>query len=138
VALAVALAAITTLLGAVRPSLAVSAGLFSVAAFVSGGRVIVSSALGLAAPAEHRAGAMAMRAASTQFGYFIGSFAAGAALALGGYPALGAAIGGLFLGTAAVLHAGRRPARGVSASAAGPRVSAARPRAVIDGTSPLS
>jgi hypothetical protein len=51
-----------------------------------------------------------MRAASMQFGYFTGSLAAGAALALGGYPALGATIGAFFLSAALVL--GRSPSPG--------------------------
>ena len=41
-----------------------------------------------------------------QFGYFAGSIAGGAALALGGYSALGATMGLLFLGAAALA---RRP-----------------------------
>jgi hypothetical protein len=133
VTLGVALAAITALLGVVRPSLAVSAVLFSAAAFGAGGRTFISSAFGLAVPPELRPGAMALRAASMQFGYFIGSFAAGTALALGGYPALGAAVGALFLASAATLGvrlrnpALARLARGVLASPARRGVSAARP-----------
>jgi hypothetical protein len=44
----------------------------------------------------------------------IGSFAAGAALALGDYPALGSAVGALFLASAASLGSrlGRRPRQG--------------------------
>jgi predicted MFS family arabinose efflux permease len=133
VTLGVVLAAITALLGVVRPSLAVSAVLFSAAAFGAGGRTFISSAFGLAVPPELRPGAMARRAASMQFGYFIGSFAAGTALALGGYPALGAAVGALFLASAATLGvrlrnpALARLARGVLASPARRGVSAARP-----------
>jgi predicted MFS family arabinose efflux permease len=104
-ALASALAVATTAFGAVRPSVAGSTALFAAAAFLAGGRTFLSSAFGLAAPAEFRPGAMAMRAASNQFGYFIGSFAAGTALALGGYLAFGATIGALFLAAALVLRA---------------------------------
>ena len=107
VGLAVALAVASVLFGASRPSLAVSTALFSVAAFAAGGRTFISSAFGLAAPPELRPGAMAMRAASMQFGYFSGSFVAGTALALGGYPALGLTIGLFFLAAAATV-AGRR------------------------------
>ncbi len=46
-----------------------------------------------------------------QFGYFVGSIAGGAALALGGYSALGAAMGLLFLGAAATLAASRSERR---------------------------
>ena len=45
-----------------------------------------------------------------QFGYFTGSFAAGAALGTGGYPALGATISALFVSSSIVLR--RSPARG--------------------------
>ena len=79
------------------PPLAASAALFAAAAFAARGRTLVSSAFGLAAPPEFRRGAMALRAASMQFGYFTGSLAAGAALAGGGYAALGATAGILFL-----------------------------------------
>ena len=58
---------------------------------------------------------MAMRAATMQFGYFIGSFAAGAALSVGGYPALGAAIGALFLASALVLRRSPTSANAVAA-----------------------
>jgi predicted MFS family arabinose efflux permease len=112
VGLALGLALATALFGAVRPSVWVSSILFSAAAAAAGGRTIVSSAYGLAAPPETRVGAMAMRAASMQFGYFAGSFAAGTALALGGYAALGVVIGLLFAGAAIVLAAPRRSRRG--------------------------
>jgi MFS transporter, DHA1 family, inner membrane transport protein len=110
VGLALALAVATVAFGAVRPSLIASTALFAAAAFAAGGRTFLSSAFGLAAPPEFRPGATAMRAASMQFGYFTGSLAAGAALAVGGYAALGATIGALFLSAALVL--GRSPAHG--------------------------
>jgi predicted MFS family arabinose efflux permease len=103
VTLGVVLATIASLFEALRPSLVVSALLFSAAAFAAGGRTFVSNAFGLAAPSELRPGAMAIRAATMQFGYFTGSLAAGAALAFGGYPALGLAAGALFLASAGVL-----------------------------------
>jgi len=108
VGLALALAAATALFGAWRPSIVVSTALLSAAAFAAGGRTFLSSAFGLAARPELRPGAMAMRAASMQFGYFAGSFAAGVALALGGYTALGATGGALILSAALLL--GRLPA----------------------------
>lgn len=104
--LSVVLAVATALLGAFRPSLVASTALFSAAAFAAGGRTLLSSAFGLAAASELRRAAMAMRAASMQFGYFTGSLAAGGALAAGGYAAFGATIGVLFLSAALVL---RRP-----------------------------
>jgi MFS transporter, DHA1 family, inner membrane transport protein len=109
VALSLALAATTALFGAVRSSLAISTVLFSAAALAAGGRTFISSAFGLTVPVELRPGAMAMRAASMQFGYFGGSFLAGTALAVGGYPALGSVVGLLFLGGAAMLGTRSRP-----------------------------
>ena len=111
VVLGLALAVPTVLFGAVRPSLAVSTVLFSAAAFLAGGRTVVSSAFGLAAPPELRPGAMAMRAASMQFGYFVGSFLAGTALSLGGYTAFGLVLGLLFLAAAVALGAGTSTGR---------------------------
>ena len=67
------------LFGAVRPVLATSLVLFSIAAWVSGGRTLISSMFGLSRRRIRQA-AMALRAASMQFGYFIGTFAAGVAL----------------------------------------------------------
>jgi predicted MFS family arabinose efflux permease len=119
VRLSVALAVATALFGAVRPSLPASLALFSVAAFAAGGRTLTSSTFGLSLAPEVRQAAMAMRAASMQFGYFTGSFAAGAALATGGYPAFGATTGALFVASSIVL---RKPgARGDDAAVALPR-----------------
>jgi predicted MFS family arabinose efflux permease len=60
-----------------------------------------------------------------QFGYFAGSIAGGVALAAGGYSALGATMGALFLATAATLA--RRP---VSQGATG-EYAPAHPRAPL-------
>lgn len=58
-----------------------------------------------------------MRAGSMQFGYFAGSFTGGLALALGGYPALGSALGVLFLAAAAAATpSGRSRARRLGAA----------------------
>ena len=116
VGLAVALAAATAAFGAFRPSPIGSTALFAAAAFAAGGRTFLSSAFGLAAPPELRPGAMAMRAASMQFGYFTGSLVAGVSLALGGYPVLGGTLGMLFLLAALLL--GRLPAAIDDAAAA--------------------
>jgi hypothetical protein len=52
-----------------------------------------------------------------QFGYFAGSIAGGAALAVGGYSGVGAAMATLFLGAATTLGL-RRASRGASTGAA--------------------
>jgi MFS transporter, DHA1 family, inner membrane transport protein len=106
--LAVVLALTTGLFGMVRPSVVISTIIFSAAATAAGGRTVVSSAFGLALPPELRRAAVAMRAASMQFGYFAGSFAAGTALGIGGYRALGSLIGLLFLGAGLSLVARSR------------------------------
>lgn len=66
-------------------------------------RTLLSSAYGLAAAPAARASVLGVRAATMQIGYVAGSGIAGLALAAGGYPALGAVIGALFLLSAAVL-----------------------------------
>jgi predicted MFS family arabinose efflux permease len=103
VRLSVLLGVATALFGSVRPSLLVSLALFSLAAFAAGGRTLTSSTFGLGIAPELRQAAMAVRSSSMQFGYFAGSFAAGTALATGGYPAWGATIGALFVASGIVL-----------------------------------
>ena len=103
VLLAVLLALTDGLFGTVRTSITTSTALFASAAVVAGGRALVASAFGLATTPELRPAVMALRAATMQFGYFAGSIAGGAALAVGGYSALGATMGALFLAAAATL-----------------------------------
>jgi predicted MFS family arabinose efflux permease len=77
--------------------------LFSAAAFAAGSRTLISSAYAVSMPTERRAAATSLRAATMQFGYFVGSSVGGAALAAGGYRALGFAMGSLFLAAAVAL-----------------------------------
>jgi predicted MFS family arabinose efflux permease len=86
--------------GAVRPGLAFSGVLFAALVFLAGGRTMAGSAIGLDAGPEHNLAVTSIRAAATQFGYLLGAGAAGAALAAGGYAALGAAQGTLFFAAA--------------------------------------
>ena len=101
VRLSLALAAIVALFGIVRPSLPVSAAIFAAAGFTAGGRTLIGSAVGLGAAPQRRRAVMGARAAAQQLGYFIGSAAAGGALAVGGYPLLGAGLAVLFVASAA-------------------------------------
>jgi DHA1 family inner membrane transport protein len=101
VGLTLLLATAVLAFGNVSTSPVLSVALLAAGAFAAGGRALVSSAYGLSLPADIRAGATAMRSATMQFGYFTGSLVAGAALAWGGYPALGTVMSALFL--AAVL-----------------------------------
>ena len=90
--------------GAYRPSLGISAAILALLAFVAAARTIAGSALGLEVCSQRRVFAMRIRTAATQFGYPLGSALGGIALAAGGYAALGAAFGVMFL-LAAVPHA---------------------------------
>ena len=104
VGLALLLAAGVASFGAVRPGVAFSGVLFAALVFLAGGRTMAGSAIGLDAAPEHKLAVTSIRAAATQFGYLLGAGAAGAALAAGGYAALGAAQATLFV-AAAVPHA---------------------------------
>jgi DHA1 family inner membrane transport protein len=105
---------------AVDTSTAMRTILFSAAAFLAGGRTLVSSAYALSLPAERRVAATSLRASTMQFGYFIGSSAGGAALAAGGYRALGVVMALLFAAAAAaLLPMGRSVATRPAASTAG-------------------
>lgn len=103
VALALALAVVVPLLGALRIDGALSALLLVVAAFLGGARTLLGNAYGLHVAPDRRVSAMAARAAANQFGYFLGSAVGGAALAAFGYPGLGVSLGALFVGAAAAL-----------------------------------
>ena len=104
-AFAIPLAATLAAFGALRTSFEVSVALFAASGFLAGGRTLVSSAYGLSVPAELRTSVMGGRAATMQFGYFAGSIVGGAAVVAGGYAALGAVLGSLFLAAAVVLVA---------------------------------
>jgi len=86
-------ATIAALLGGYRAALSVSAAILAVLAFVSGGRTIAGSALGLELCSMRRVFAMRIRAAATQFGYLLGAVLGGVALAAWGYTGLGATSG---------------------------------------------
>ena len=105
VGLALAMAVIVPLFGIVRPSSAVSAGLFAVAAFLGGARTLLGNAFGLQAAPERRVAVMAARAAANQFGYFVGSAVGGIALAAAGYPGFAVVLGLLFVAAAAAVSA---------------------------------
>jgi len=93
-------------LGAVRPTAAVTLAVFTAMAFVNGRRSMVASALGMDTAPQDTVAVMSMRAAANQFGYLLGAAAGGLALAAGGFPALGAALAAMF-GIAVLVH---RPA----------------------------
>jgi predicted MFS family arabinose efflux permease len=103
VALALSAAVTVACLGAFRPSVWVSIGLFALLCFIAGGRTLAGSARGLGLAPALRLGVTGVRAAAIQAGYFVGAAVGGAALAVGGYGTLGLAFAALFVG-AAVPH----------------------------------
>jgi predicted MFS family arabinose efflux permease len=91
------------LFGIARVGVAASSVLLASAAFLAGARTLVASAFALSTPPDLRPTITGLRAATMQLGYFAGSLVGGAALATGGYSALGGAMGLCFLGAASVL-----------------------------------
>ena len=79
------------------PSMALTVGLFGVAAFFAAARTVAGTVYGfsIAGDLSHEVGSI--RGAATQLGYLVGSVAGGVALALGGFEALAIAFGGLML-----------------------------------------
>jgi len=112
VRLALAMAALVALLGAVRPALAVTVVVLDAVSFLAGGRTLIGSAYGLRIGHEQRTAAMAVRAAANQFGYFIGAATGGAALAVRGYAGLGVVLALLLVVAAATLTQPRRERAG--------------------------
>jgi MFS transporter, DHA1 family, inner membrane transport protein len=95
-------AAVTVaVLGALRPSAWLSFAAFGALAFIAGGRTLAGSAAALDLAPELRLGVTGVRTAALQGGYFVGAAVGGAALALGGYAALGLTMAALFVGAAA-------------------------------------
>ena len=88
-------------LGAVRPTVALTVSVLAVMAFVNGWRSMIASAVGMDTAPEDKLAVMSMRAAANQFGYLLGAVAGGLALALAGFSGLGIALAAMF--AAAVL-----------------------------------
>lgn len=103
VGLALALACLIPLFGAVREGVAWSAALFAAAAFAAGGRTLIGNVVGLELAPDQRLAAMGIRTAATQLGYCVGAATAGLALDVWGYAGLGVTLGGFFAGAAIVL-----------------------------------
>jgi predicted MFS family arabinose efflux permease len=101
--LALALVLTVGCFGMARTSVAVSTVLFAAAAFAAGARTLVASAYGLSVAPAFRTSLTSLRAATMQFGYFLGSIAGGLALATGGYEAVGLTMSCFFLLAAATV-----------------------------------
>ena len=98
VALALGAAVTVAVLGAFRISTWFSLAVFSVLAFLAGGRTLAGAATGLDLAPELVLGVTGIRTAALQLGYFLGAAVGGLALAAGGYRALGLALSALFVG----------------------------------------
>jgi DHA1 family inner membrane transport protein len=127
---ALLLAVTDGLFGVVRLDAVLSTAAFSSAAFIAGGRTLIASGFALATTPALRPAVTSLRAATMQFGYFVGSIAGGLALAVGGYSALGVTMGIFFLGAGATLV--QRPIamqrqRGIPSHASGHGFPAPRP-----------
>lgn len=85
----------------VRVSVPVSAVVLAALAFAAGARTLAGSSLGLQLAPHCRLQAMSARTTAVQFGYLLGAGLGGAALAAGGYAALGLTLGALYLAAAA-------------------------------------
>jgi predicted MFS family arabinose efflux permease len=94
------IALLVALFGLMRTGIEASALLLAAASFGAGGRTLVTSSFALGLAPGIRPAATSLRAATMQFGYFIGALVGGCALALGGYRALGVAMGALFFAAA--------------------------------------
>jgi predicted MFS family arabinose efflux permease len=105
-------------LGAARPSIALTLAVLAVMAFVNGSRSVVASALGMETAPDDRVAIMSMRAAANQFGYLVGAAAGGLALALGGFTALGLTLSAMFLAGAGVHLPALTPGRPAAAEGA--------------------
>jgi predicted MFS family arabinose efflux permease len=121
VVLGLGAAAITALLGTVRPGLFVSTAIFTLLVAVACTRTVAGSAFALYVTPERRLPVMGVRASTAQLGYLLGGGAGGAALAAGGYPLLCLTLAGFFaLGAAphlVALLAERATSRSINASA---------------------
>ena len=108
---ALLLAVTVPLFGLLRPDVWTSALLFSLAASVAGARTLIANVVGLDVAPERRLAVMAIRAFAVQVGYFVGAGAAGAALTIGGYPALGTVLGMFFFAASITLSNWTLPGR---------------------------
>ncbi|MEZ5102232.1 MAG: MFS transporter [Thermoleophilia bacterium] len=97
IGLGLAGAATAALIGALRPSVVVTAGLVVAFMFVNAGRTISGSAFGLDAAPSRAVAIMGVRTGMIQFGYLVGGGLGGVALHAGGYAATGATFATLYV-----------------------------------------
>lgn len=129
---------VTSVVGAVAvaltwaftPAVAVTLVVFAISGAMVATRTVTATVYGFSVAGDLGRGVAAARAVTTQLGYLIGSLAGGAAIAVGGFPALAVAFGGLLLASTfpyASFRLGRRPVVVAAAAADGPEAPAGRP-----------
>jgi predicted MFS family arabinose efflux permease len=99
------------LVWAVAPDVVTTLVLFSVAGFLAASRTVSGTVYGFEVAGTNDRAVGAIRAATTQIGYLVGSLVGGVALAVGGFDALAIAYGGLFLAAVAPYVCVRRACR---------------------------
>jgi predicted MFS family arabinose efflux permease len=92
-----AASAAVALTWALTPSVPVTFLLFSAAAVFAATRTVAGTVYGFSIAGDLGREVGSIRAATSQVGYLVGSLLGGAALALGGFPALAVVFGGLFV-----------------------------------------
>lgn len=108
---------------AFTPTVAVTLIVFAISGAMVATRTVAATVYGFAVAGELGREVAAARAVTTQLGYLIGSLAGGAAFALGGFPALAVAFGGLLLASTlpyVSFRFGRRPVLATAAAAGTP------------------
>jgi predicted MFS family arabinose efflux permease/ribosomal protein S18 acetylase RimI-like enzyme len=90
-------AAAVALTWAFTPAVAVTLVLFAISGAMVATRTVSGTVYGFSVAGDLGREVAAARAVTTQLGYLVGSLAGGAALALGGFPLLAVAFGGLLL-----------------------------------------
>ena len=81
----------------VTPGVAVTLALFALSSVMTATRTVAATVYGFTVAGDLTREVGVVRAVSTQLGYLLGSLVGGAAIAVGGFPALGVVVGGLFL-----------------------------------------
>ena len=81
----------------VTPGVAVTLALFALSSVFTATRTVAATVYGFTVAGDLTREVGVVRAVSTQLGYLLGSLVGGAAIAVGGFPALGVVVGGLFL-----------------------------------------
>jgi predicted MFS family arabinose efflux permease/ribosomal protein S18 acetylase RimI-like enzyme len=114
-------AAAVVLTWAFTPAVAVTLVVFAISGAMVATRTVAATVYGFSVAGNLGREVAAARAATTQLGYLVGSVAGGAAFALGGFPALAVAFGGLLLASTLPYASFRFGRRRVVVAAVGPR-----------------